>query len=194
MRYQVLRPKSPTDPRHLKLESTEHLNEVCPMIVEASIEDEAVEAVRAMYPDAIAMPVPFKLGSGEGFLLGILESIATRPSGDSDVHADPIPFVLLVRATADDAVDRRTLRDRQQFSRQLWQAPVIDPTDNISRHTVELRASNLPNPVRTKAVCGEHNGRLTIRCVVDGVALSITFESPDAEITAQGYSTRHRKP
>lgn len=192
MRYLILRPVSPTDPRHLRIESTAHLHELFPLLVETSLEEEAVESARSMFPDAIAMPVPFKVGSGEMFLLGLLESIATRPNGNEDINNIAIPFVMLVQAVAEDAVDRRTIKDCHQFTSRLWQAPVVDPTENVSTHTVELRASNLPNPVRTKAVVGERNGRLTIRCAVGGVAMSISFESPDTEITAAEYSSRRR--
>lgn len=195
MRYLILRPKSPTDPRHLLIQSTEHLHEIFPMLVETALEEEAMESVRAMFPDAIAMPVPFKIGSGEAFLLGILENISAAPPDTSthDANGVAFPFVLLVQAVPVDAIDRRTNRERGQFTRRLWQAPVVDPVDNISRYTVELRSSDLPNPVRTKAVVGERDGRLTIRCAVGGVALSITFESPDTEITANGYSSRRAR-
>jgi hypothetical protein len=192
MRYMILRPSRPTDPRHLGIESTPHLHEVFPPTVECSLEEEAVEAVRLMYPDAVAMPVPFRIGSGDVYLLGILENISARPPSldGHDIDGVTFPFVLLVHALAVDALDRRTNKERKQFTSRLWQAPVVDPTENVSTVWVELRASDLPNPVRTKAVVGERDGRLTIRCSVGGVAMSITFEAPDAVVTAQGHSSR----
>jgi hypothetical protein len=192
MRYLILRPVSPTDPRHLAIESLPHLHELFPLTVECSLEEEAVESVRAMYPDAIAMPVPFRVGSGEMFLLGILASIATRPNGNEDINSIAIPFVLLVQAVAEDAIDRRTLKDRKQFTSRAWQPPVVDPAGSVARYVVELRASDLATPVRTHATVGTHDGKLAIRCAIGGVAMSITFEDPSAVLLSDSGSSGER--
>ena len=162
--------------------------------MDSDTEEEAVELARSMYPDAVAMPIPFRIGSGEVFLLGLLENISARPNPAlHDLNGIAIPFVLLVQAVAEDAIDRRSIKERKQFTSRLWQAPVVEPTENVSTHTVELRASDLANPVRTKALVGERDGRLTIRCMVGTIAMSLTFESPDTEITSNGKSTRSQK-
>ena len=195
MRYLILRPVSPADPRHLAIDGIPHLHELFPLTVECESEEEAVETVRSMYPDAVAMPIPLKIGSGEMFILGIVADVtdAPVPARWSDPTDVVIPFVLLIQAVAEDSRERKDIRDRAHFSAHRWKAPVREPTDNVVEYTVELRATDLANPVVTTARVGEHDGRLTIYCVIGGIEMSMKFTEATARLDSSCFSSHRLK-
>ena len=182
MRYLILRPATPVDPRRLTITSLQHLHEMFPVTVECSTETEAMESVRSTYPDALPMPVPVTVGSGEIFLLGIMEDAIKADVARlamTDVEQSSFPFALFVQAVGDCGADRKQIANRKQFNRSVWRAPVVVPRD-YDIHCIELRASYLENQVRTTVDVGRTpDGRLALRVLVNDVATSIVFDDAD---------------
>lgn len=180
MRYQVLIPPAPMDPRMLKLESLDALLKVAP---EASVhltETGTSQHIRHRWPDAVAMPMPVAIGSGDCMLLAIVAD-PTRLIG-ADVM---IPCVAFVRPMADNDAEKRSMKRNpgKIFSRGLWKVPVIKPELN-ALHRVEIRANDLEVPMFTGARVGYHEGRLTIYVEVGESEMSIRFEDPRLQIVS----------
>jgi hypothetical protein len=185
MRYTILRPAEPLDPRHAGFASLDELRAAMPSVRDCDLEVETMLEVRALYPDGIAMPVPVRLGSGdEVFLLGILPDIGAPKNPDAK-----IPFVLFVQAIPQHDADRRQIQKREQFSRRLWKPPVLKPTSPIIAHEldVELRATDLEQPTRTAVQLYARPDRhgfshWVLYLEVGGVEMSIELRDPGVQI------------
>ncbi len=184
MRYQILVPPNPTDPRELEIKSSDMLNDVLPIVMDCETEAQAVRYVRARYHDAVAMPFPVKVGSGEIVLLGIVPD----PQRVIDPHGE-IPFVMFVRMVAQHDADRHRLKKGPAggFDRTLWKVPVINP-ELASTYQVDLRATDLEVPTFTGAHVGSHEGRLVIYVNVGGIEMSIRFEDPRVQLIVSSGS------
>jgi hypothetical protein len=190
MRYNVYRFTSPTDPRHRHADSLDTLFQGMDSFGRFHDELDAVEAVRGVYPDAVAMPVILEVGSGSVMVLGLLESssVPTDPSGR-------IPFVMLVQAVGDNGNDRMRMRKQQQFTERLWQAPVADPKTDIDFYKVEVRATDLRASASVPAAVGrDMSGRLVIRVEVGGVSMSMTFDDPRATLSRTPSASSSGEP
>lgn len=184
MRYELLLPadpKTPVDPRRFDaIRSIADLNFWLKQHSMHDIERSAVDAVRQMYPDGLAMPVPVRVGSGTVWLLGIIESIRRQPT-DAE---DDIPFVLFVRAVPEGERDRDKIKTQAHriFHREAWKIPVAMPAVILDTVRAELRASDLENPNLVSVVVGVTRGRNVLFLEINGVKMSLTFEKPFAEI------------
>jgi hypothetical protein len=154
MRYTILRPSEPTDPRSLTFAHLDELRTMLPSITDCDLEVQAMQEVRKLYPNAVVMPVPLELGSGHVQLLGVLPDVgAPRDPGGK------IPFVLFVQAIPQHDGDRRAVKKREQFSRRLWRTPVLEPVHGatngmlpeIEDLDIELRTSEIDNPLTITA-------------------------------------------
>ena len=140
MRFTILRPANPLDIRHLEIKSVDHLREQVPSISDHADEAEVVRAVRDLFPDAVAMPVPVRVGVGDMMLMGILPSVRTARNPD-----DIIPFVLFVQASPETSLDHQMTKKRRQWNRHLWRSPVLKPRGdfrgvdlNVQFHDMEV--------------------------------------------------------
>lgn len=179
MRYQVLKPAVPLDPRALSLGSVDELLKHAPAVVECDLELEAVHAVRDVIPDGPAMPLPLQIGSGTTTLLGFVV--------DATKHykiTDEIPFVVFVRPVAENDRDRAIIRRGAAFDRMKWKMPVHEPqVTTATFHEVEVRGTDLEDAVHTHACVGRlADGRLVITTEVAGIAVSIAFKDPNLRI------------
>lgn len=178
MRYTILRPSKPFDPRNDTFKSMEDLRRYAPSIGDYDLEREAANRIRELYPDAVVMPVPIGLGSGETYLLGVLESI--------DAERNPerhIPFVAFVQAISQHIGDERVLKKRGQFTRSAWKCPVLAPTPGDGEWAdldVELRGTNLEQPVRIGAVAYRrtNTGNVVLYLKLPDVEMSIELLDP----------------
>jgi hypothetical protein len=172
MRYTILKPNTPTDPRHLSFASLEHFRAEFPSIADCDLERQVIEQVRNMYPDAIVMPIPLEVGSGKTMILGVLESAdsPTDPNGT-------IPYVLFVQAISQSGAETALIKRNGQFSRSAWAAPVIAPRGDYELKRVELRGSNIEQPLRINAAvfrrADRHGGHRTIFLDLGEVQMSI---------------------
>lgn len=183
MRYLVMKPNhpQPTDPRFMSIDSLAHLLLLFPPVIDTDDEEDARDHVRSMYPDAVVMPVPLKVGSGDLRVLGVLESIRHyNPDGASSQTDVKFPFVAFVYARAETKLDHQRVRLGAQWTEKLWRAPVMYPNSRIDWTTVELRTSELPNPVRLPCELGRaEDGRLVLRIECGAWSLSIAFDPKD---------------
>jgi hypothetical protein len=169
MRYLILKPTKPTDPRELELASLADLHAVMVPVIDCENESQAVRQVRKMFPNAVGMPVPISIGSGKSFLLGFVE--------EANQVIDPdgaIPFAVCVQAIAQNDADRHAMKKGPAFDRALWKIKPIIP-DLGTSHRVELRATDLEVPAYVDAKVGHHNGKLTIYVELGGVEMSLSF-------------------
>jgi len=167
MRYLILAPTDPIDPRHLELKSSDALHELAPVVMDCASEKHAAQFVRNRYPEAVAMPVPVTIGSGKTVFLGFVDD----PSRKIDPDA-PIPFVMFVQCVPQKAAG---------FTREFWKIPVVKP-EMAKTHQIDLRHTDLDVPVFTEARVGTHNGRLAIHVEIGGVEFSIRFQDPRAQL------------
>lgn len=176
MRYQILQPSAPLDPRKHHFDSLDAFHAVLPVVDADDLEEDAVASVRRRYPDALAMPCPVKIGSGTVWMLAIIEGISVPRNPDDD-----IPFVLFVRAQAETDRERKAIGDYKHWNRKLWKAPVLQPmidTETVSM-PVELRTSEIDEPRELHATVGHaRDGRVVIYCQLAGVELSLAFSEP----------------
>lgn len=181
MRYTLLRPAEPVDPRDLNFASNDALNAALPIYKECDLQSQAMQEVRALYPDCVVMPVPLRLGSGDVFLLGVLPDVGAPRDPDAK-----IPFVMFVMATAQHGSDTTQIKKRQQWDRRLWKPPVLktptdaDPVEDLD---IEFRASDLEQPIRMQAEVytrTDRNGvrRLVMYLELGGVEMSIEVMDP----------------
>lgn len=179
MRYQVLKPSAPLDPRALTLGSIDELLKHAPALVECDLEIEAVNAVRDVVPDGPAMPMPVQIGSGTTLLLGFV--------ADATQHYkvnDRIPFIMFVLPLAENDRDRAIIRRSAAFDRMKWKMPVHAPqVTTATFHEVEVRGTDLEDAVHTHACVGRlADGRLAITTEVSGIAVSIAFKDTKIRI------------
>lgn len=181
MRFVILKPACPVDPRDLKIASTSALHESMPPWLEVATEKEAVAEVRRLYPDAVAMPVPVVIGSGQTFLLGIVDDPARTVDPD-----EQIPFVLVVQPLPQHDGDRHQLKKGPPFDRGLWKLKPIRP-ELGHEVDVEIRATDAEVPIFTKARIGaDHHGRPTIYAAVAGVEMSLSFDDDVSIVVDHG--------
>lgn len=175
MRYHLLKPIEPLDPRSLQLSSTAALHAVVPVAVDCETQAEAAESVRLLYPEFVAMVVPVKIGSGTTWMIGILEHSRKRYS-DMD---EQIPFVLLVKAEPERERDRRLIDQRAHFDQQIWRSHPLDVAADLVNlvATAEIRSTELVSPFNSEVVIGRTaDGRLLLTTNVQGHDLSIAFD------------------
>lgn len=178
MKYVILKPAKPLDPRRLvNLKSVDELDKWFEHIGTSDQEAAIVPLVRQLLPDSVPMPVPIKIGpvregAGEVFLLGFVEdsSVAVDPNGD-------IPFVLFVHARGEGGGDTFQLKKlgHRIYDRTLWRLPPIRP--ELARvYDVEARVTDLEVPLFTELRVGTHNGRLVLWADLLGKQISFTFD------------------
>lgn len=179
MRYEVLHPKTWCDPRDLDLTSLEDLSRLAARRDDYATEQEAVSAVRKIYPDAIAMPCPLKVGEDGIVILGVLDKC--RPV--SSDPADAIDFALLVIPRPENDLDRKQIAKgkKSTFNQAKWKPPVIRP-ELAQKCSVELRGTDLALPVTVIAEVGHYQGRLAIRAELEGIAISLVFHDKTIQI------------
>lgn len=182
MRYRILKPTKPTDPRSLQLGSLAVLDAILSPIFECATEKECVKHLRSMCDGGVAMPVPVTIGSGQSYLLGFVEDEMAVRRVDPDQE---IPFVLFVHPVAENDDDRRVIKaaGARLFDRKLWKVPVVC-AELAKTYDVEIRASDAEVPVFTTARVGHHKGKLVIYAEAAGVELSIAFDDPNVRLTA----------
>lgn len=176
MRYLILKPKAPTDPRTLKPQSTLDLHARLLPHVECESERAAVAFVRDLLPNAVALMFPMQIGSGQTVLLGFVEDEDQRRAVDLDTE---IKFVLFVQPVPQDDGERMLLRRRpgDAFGRKLWKVQPRMP-DLPTIESIELRASDLEVPYFGHATVGSLDGRLVIHVEVGDVQMSLHFDDP----------------
>jgi hypothetical protein len=174
MRYLILKPTEAVDPRELELASLANLHAAMPAVMDCETEAQAVAYVRRVLPDAVAMPVPVAIGSGQTFLLGIVADGSRRIDPDGE-----IPFALCVQAVAQNDADRHRMKKGQVFDRLAWKVKPVCP-ELAHAYKVELRASDLDVPAFVDAKVGHHNGRLVIYVELGGIEMSLGFVEPMA--------------
>ena len=186
MRYAILQPARPVDPRQLDFASIEALHDALPKVADPPTEPAAVEWVRDRYPDAIVMPIPMRIGSGVTVLLGIIASVDVPHAGDGT-----IPFSAFVAPTPQTDKERLAIKNAAQgkgaapFARKMWSTPTAAPNVGVDMLDLELRASNMETPVRLTGKVGRRLGadgvdRLCLQLEHGGTAISIEFR--DAEL------------
>lgn len=175
MRYLILKPTAPVDPRTLKLASTLELHAKIPPLVECEHERAAVAFVRKVMPDAVGMLFPIQIGSGQTVLLGFVADDVQRRAVDPE---KPIHFELIVQPVPQNEGDRVHLKRRpgEAFTRALWKVPP-EPPDLYKRHAVEIRATDAEVPIFVDALVGrDQRGRLLIYADVAGIQMSMHFD------------------
>lgn len=181
MRYLVLKPATPTDPRKLHLVNHDALLAAAPAIADCELESEAVMTVREMYPDAVAMPIPVQIGSGTEWLMAVVAD------SDADVGAPEaeIPFVLFVRAVPERGRDKQRIADNASFDRKKWKSPVHHATATTANpFEIELRGTDLDTSVMATAIVGRlPDGRTVITTEVGGIEVSIAFKDRNVGLT-----------
>lgn len=178
MRYTLLQPFTPTDIRKLDIASTEELRSKLPSISDHDLESEAISAARDLYPDAVAMPVPLKIGSGETVLMGILPSIRKA----AYTKDDTIPFVLFVQATSQSDMDRQAIKKHRQFQRSLWRTPVLAPKGDYRPVDLEMRFHDMEQPMKVTGAmfrrADKNGGRVVLYIHTENGSLSIEMFDP----------------
>jgi hypothetical protein len=144
--------------------------------MDCETEGQAVAYVRRLLPDAVAMPVPVAIGSGQTFLLGIVADGSRRIDPDGE-----IPFALCVQAVAQNDADRHRAKKGPVFDRLLWKVKPVCP-ELAQSYKVELRASDLDVPAYVDAKVGHHNGKLVIYVELGGIEMSLGFDDPELVI------------
>lgn len=181
MRYYVLQPSSPVDPRELEFASLMDLRRELPIVAESDLESDAVDEVRRRYPNALAMPVPVDIGSGTTLLLGIVAGDARIDAGRS------IPFVLFVHAVPESGRDKRDIVATTQYSRTKWRLPVLRPPEHpaeVGHHQVSIRASDLDQFAAVDATTFRRDARQVIYVQVGDAEMSLEFQDPTIRISA----------
>jgi len=180
MKYLVLKPPVAFDPRNRTFANLECLLELVPKVSTCDFEGDAADEVRELYPDALAMPTPVKIGSGTSWMLGIIASVDTPRDPDAE-----IPFVCFVMAQAETDRERKKLATPKHWTQSLWKPQVVRPTGSITT-PIEIRATDLPQPSMLDAKIGKTaDGRTVLYATLGGIELSITFRDPDVAITAK---------
>jgi len=168
MRYSILKPASPTDPRHLVFGSQDELYAQLPRILECENEDETVLAIRSVYPDGLGMPIPLKMGSGVISLLGIISDIHQPHDGGA-----AIPFVMFVQPHPLNGADRRVLFDRKKWALRP-KTPIVHDGVQPRTYQAELRSPELEQGVIIPLIVSRtEEGRLLLYAPVGDTQFSI---------------------
>lgn len=172
MRYLVLKPPSPIDLRKVAISSMDHLRELAPPIADCATEEEAVAAVRPMFPDVLPLRIPVVAGSGRLSLLGFLDV-----KSDARLDLDStLPFVLFVQPVIEGPGDKKAVKHAREFNMKAWMPPVVTPEDAIIT-PIEVRSTAMAVPMVVKALVGTHQGKLAVQFEIGGVTNSLVFSS-----------------
>ncbi len=181
MRYMLLIPEFTIDPRHLDTKSQDEFLLCFKSSSKLDHEVDAVESVRGMWPDAIVLPVPIRIGSGSAVVLGILPNIYKH-----DLHRgkSDIPFVAVVQAISEASGEARAAARKNgadgPWTRKLWRVPVDDRGVSIDDVDVELRSSGHDTPLPMKMRVTFHEGRAIFAGRTPGeVDMSFSFDLSD---------------
>jgi hypothetical protein len=175
MRYTILRPSEPVDIRLLDFDSADHLRERFAVASDHDLESDVVRAVREEYPDAVAMPVPIKIGAGESQLMGVLPSIRAPREREGR-----IPFVLIVQAISESDIDRRAIRKNAQWNRTLWKSTVLRPrVEDFERVDVNVQFADMEQPMPLKATVWRRRDSGTLVLMIDTGNGAVSIEVCD---------------
>lgn len=155
------------DHRNVDFRSIDHFEGLFSESATFEKQESALAYVREHHPDALALPIPIKIaiGSGGMFVLGVIAE-PTETVKIREAEGAPIPFVMYVRAEAENDVERRELRqltkkEQTIFSRGLWAVPSVEkPTGPTAIVPMTLRAKAEGFPVTVDAVIGLSQGRV----------------------------------
>jgi hypothetical protein len=176
MRYTILRPHEPTDPRFCDFDSLLAMRDALPPVSDTDVEEDAVDEVRRLFPDALAMPVGVRVGAGQIVLLGLVNALKRID------ESGRIPFVLFVQAIPETPRDKQRIRDGLQFHRTMWRPPVLRPPtpDSSQDFDVHVRATDLDAfaIVPLRVFRRLDNGKTVLYAEVGGIELSIEFQEP----------------
>ncbi len=187
MRYLLLVPSSPLDPRFINARNHDELLLAFQSSSKIATEAEVVTAVRDKWPDAIVMPVPVSVGSGKVVLLGVLPDIykhnEVNPGGS--MGKGDIPFVACVQAISETKHDLRAASN--PWSRALWKIPLDTRGPFVDHIDVEMRVSDRDTPMVVKMRASSHGDPVTgaRRLVLCGevpgerTAMSLSFDLTD---------------
>lgn len=174
MRYQLLKPDEPIDPRNQIYDSVATLHAAMPPVLPNGfdLESDAADELHELYPNGLAMPVPLKVGSGTVWMLGVIEDVSAPINPDAT-----IPFVMFVQAIAERDRERARISTHMHWNKKLWRTPVAKPDRDHAVVDVELRATDLDNPAIVEATFGKApDGRTIIYLEHNGVEMSLAFK------------------
>lgn len=177
MKYEVFHTPNGVDPRHLDL--AEFMGGVTP----CATEQEAVNLMRAEYPDGIAMPV--RLDSGF-MMMGIVPDAVAAT--DMQTEHPTVEFVMLIQPVGDGTwADTKALQKGRAFTRELWAVSPVLPPDNSITDTAVVRVSQEGFPAERDVEIGlDARGRVVLYCeALPGNAISFTFDSERARRAAK---------
>jgi len=186
MRYRVMYPKAsgdtskPFDPSRMTFKDQaslyEHFHEPTEGDDGKLTELAAKAAVRRVYPDAVAIPMPVTVGNGTLWLLGLVDGRAR----EGFVEGQPIPCVAFVHAISDNDTERMQLRKGRltPFREETWKLSPVIPDKGVLL-PVEIRATDARMPIFTQAFVGIRRGgrgELVLYSKAHGIELSIAFQ------------------
>lgn len=171
MRYRILRPVTPIDLRLYEFDSLTALYDAAPVASECHLEQEAVDYVREVHPDAMAIPFTVEVGSGNVMLLGFVPHDAPYDAESN------ILFVMFVYAIPDNERDKARIKAHEQYNQHKWKAPVIRPPSCAlaTTHRVAVRATDLPVYAATEAKVFYRDDRMVVYMEIGGVEMSMEF-------------------
>jgi len=173
MRYQLMFPPHGVPPVADYKTIEDFVESMHGISEETDLESDAIARVRARWADAYAVVIPRAIGSGDIWVLGILES----PHAELSVGSQPHPFKAVIMAKAENASDKKSISKRSHFSREMWKLPVEHvrgPATNI-----EIRRAGLVAPVRAVATIGTVGVKPVLTFEIGGVPMSIRFDDED---------------
>ncbi len=183
MRYQIMVFPELTDARELDLSSYDTLRELA-TVTDFPSEDQVVKAARKRWPDAAAIVMPLTIGIAETHVIALVNDAHAKVSADTRIEC-----VAIIYAASDTADDRKRIKQKAAFTRELWRMPVTRP-ELAHSHRIELRATDLEVPSFTEARVGTYEGRLVIYAELGGIELSIRFEDPRVQLVVSGAPDR----
>lgn len=180
MKYEVFHTPNGVDPRHLDL--SEFMGGVTP----CATEQEAVNLMRAEYPDGIAMPV--RLDSGF-MMMGIVPDAVAAT--DMQTEHPTVEFVMLIQPVGDGTwADTKALQKGRAFTRELWAVPPVVRPNNSRTETAVVRVAQEGFPAERDVKFGfDLKGRFVIYCeALPGNAISLTFDGERAALVAKLFA------
>ena len=171
MRYKILRPPATVDPRFAGFASLAELYTNIPPVSEVVDEQDAVDYVRSVHPDVLAMPFECQLGSSHVQMLGMIPQDANY---DRD---SPIPFVLFVYAVPENNRDKRSITEKRQYHGELWKPPVLEPEvpSDVDYHRVSIRTNSVPQYPAVYAKAFRRGNKQVLFIEIGEAKMSIEF-------------------